>query len=259
MKVSIIIPCYNYEQYIEDCIMSCVSQQYEGEIEIIVVDDCSTDKSRAIIRILASKYSAVKEMHHADNFGYSAAKNTGLRESTGDLICTLDADDMLTPYSIDDRVEEFRKYPALQMVWGGAYIIDKYFEFADWLDTHKLKVHHRADKVNAQGVMLRRDVYQRFGLYYEPLRSRGDNEYWNRLSIWPTDKIEDRDYLGEVASHRMPANKPVAFYRRHSKTMINYRKANPKYNEEQTKILEDRKALIRKDGITKDNTEFLDA
>lgn len=104
MKVSIVIPVYNVEQYIEDCLNSVVAQTYEGEIECIIVDDCTPDNSCAIIERFIKQYTGnidFKLLHHAINRGLSAARNTGIDAATGDYVYFLDSDDEITPDSIE--------------------------------------------------------------------------------------------------------------------------------------------------------------
>lgn len=104
MKVSIVIPVYNVEPYIEDCIKSVASQTYKGNIECIIVDDCTPDGSCAIIERFIKEYNGsidFKFVHHTVNRGLSAARNTGIDAATGDYIYFLDSDDEITPECIE--------------------------------------------------------------------------------------------------------------------------------------------------------------
>lgn len=91
MKISVIIPIYNIEDLLEQCIDSVVSQLYEDK-EIILVDDGSTDSSPMICDNYAKRYEFVKVIHK-ENGGVSAARNEGIRLATGDYIMFLDSDD----------------------------------------------------------------------------------------------------------------------------------------------------------------------
>lgn len=98
-NISIIIPVYNVEPYVEDCIRSVMRQTYTGPMECIVVDDCGTDNSMAVVEKLVDEYSGpiiFKVLHHEHNRGLSAARNTGMDAATGDYIFFLDSDDKLT-------------------------------------------------------------------------------------------------------------------------------------------------------------------
>lgn len=97
--VSIIIPVYNVEQYIEKCVISCINQTYNN-IEIIVVNDGSTDSSQAILNKLAIEYTQLKIIHKK-NGGVSSARNIGIKESRGDYIVFVDGDDYLANGAIE--------------------------------------------------------------------------------------------------------------------------------------------------------------
>lgn len=91
IKVSIIVPCYNVEGYVEKSIMSLVNQSLK-DIEIIAVDDGSKDGTSNILDELASKYDTLKVIHKK-NEGVSIARNTALKEAQGEYIGFLDSDD----------------------------------------------------------------------------------------------------------------------------------------------------------------------
>lgn len=98
MKVSIIIPVYNVASYIEACIQSVFNQTYKN-IEIIIVDDCGTDNSMEIIEKIISVYKGsfiIQILHHNQNQGLSAARNTGISHATGEYLYFLDSDDTIS-------------------------------------------------------------------------------------------------------------------------------------------------------------------
>ncbi len=94
MKVSIIIPIYNVEQYLRDCLDSAISQTMK-EIEIICVNDCSPDNSSSIVEEYMLKDSRVKLINRESNGGLSAARNSGLEIAQGEYIYFLDSDDWI--------------------------------------------------------------------------------------------------------------------------------------------------------------------
>lgn len=99
-KVSIIIPVYNVEPYISDCLHSVMAQTYTGELECIIVDDRGKDNSMAVAEREVSAYNGkvdFKIIHREQNGGLSAARNTGIRQATGDYLYFLDSDDEITP------------------------------------------------------------------------------------------------------------------------------------------------------------------
>lgn len=94
-KVSIIVPIYNVERYIEKCVMSLIKQDYSN-IEIILVNDGSPDHSAAIINQLALHDSRI-QIIHKENGGVSSARNAGILEASGDYIMFVDGDDWVEP------------------------------------------------------------------------------------------------------------------------------------------------------------------
>lgn len=91
-KVSIVIPFYNVEDFIEDCIKSVLKQDYPN-IEVIFVDDQSPDDSRSIVERYAAKDDRIKFVVHDQNQGLGPARNTGVEHSTGAYLLFLDSDD----------------------------------------------------------------------------------------------------------------------------------------------------------------------
>lgn len=89
---SIIIPVYNKEMYIEECVLSVLNQEYDN-FEIIVVDDCSTDNSLEICQLLCEKSKKVVVLKNSINSGVSFSRNRGLEKANGDFVIFLDGDD----------------------------------------------------------------------------------------------------------------------------------------------------------------------
>lgn len=104
-KVSIIIPVYNLETYIEQSVRSLLAQLYQN-IEIILVDDGSKDASLSIIEQLAASDSRIVYTSQP-NGGAAKARNTGLAMATGEFIAFVDGDDMLSPNVISDNIFYF--------------------------------------------------------------------------------------------------------------------------------------------------------
>lgn len=101
--ISIIIPIYNVESYIEECLRSVASQtclKQGVEVECILVDDCGIDKSMTICEQFVADYKgsiSFNILHHDHNRGLSAARNTGMDEAQGEYVYFLDSDDKITP------------------------------------------------------------------------------------------------------------------------------------------------------------------
>ncbi|MFK0508330.1 glycosyltransferase family 2 protein [Campylobacter jejuni] len=93
-KISIIMPTFNVEKYIARAIESCVNQSFK-DIEIIIVDDCGSDKSINIAKEYAKKDERIKIIHNEKNLGTFAARNNGVKHSNGEYLMFLDPDDYL--------------------------------------------------------------------------------------------------------------------------------------------------------------------
>lgn len=93
-KISIIIPVYNVEKYLAECLDSCINQTLE-DIEIICVDDCSPDNSIKILKEYQQKDSRIKIFRHKKNRNLGGARNTGIENATGEYICFVDSDDYI--------------------------------------------------------------------------------------------------------------------------------------------------------------------
>lgn len=104
-KVSIIVPIYNLESYIEQSVRSLLAQSYQN-VEIILVDDGSRDNSLSIIKHLAASDSRIVYTSQP-NGGAAKARNTGLSLATGKYITFVDGDDMLSPNAISDNIGYF--------------------------------------------------------------------------------------------------------------------------------------------------------
>ena len=124
MLVSIIIPYYNAAKFIERVLNSVLSQTYNN-YELILVDDCGTDGTTAIVDSYLSKHSEVNciVIRHETNKGAAAARNTGLAASTGDYILFVDADDEMSGHALCELVSIASKYDGVDLVYGN--FIDK--------------------------------------------------------------------------------------------------------------------------------------
>lgn len=112
--VSVIIPNYNYARFLPQALDSVLAQSYSN-FEIIVVDDGSTDDSKAILR----SYGERIRWFEQQNQGVSAARNRGVKESRGQLIAFLDADDIWLPLKLERQVQLFLDNPKLGLVHCG--------------------------------------------------------------------------------------------------------------------------------------------
>ena len=101
LRLSFIVPFYNVELYIEECIHSLYAQDIPWEeYEVICVDDCSPDGSRAIVERLQSEYPTLKLLTTPENLRQGGARNIALNVAQGKYICFVDSDDYLDSNSV---------------------------------------------------------------------------------------------------------------------------------------------------------------
>ena len=117
IKVSVIIPVYKVESFIERCIRLLMEQTLQ-EVEFIIVDDCSPDKSSSIVKscIEGYPYRKVSIITHLVNLGLPAARNTGLEKATGEYIFHCDSDDFLEPDALEEMYKKAKEHEA-DIVW----------------------------------------------------------------------------------------------------------------------------------------------
>jgi glycosyltransferase involved in cell wall biosynthesis len=126
--VSIIIPTYNYGRFLPKALESCFEQTYKV-LEIIVIDDGSTDKTREIVEGYGTRVSYVRQ----ENSGVSAARNKGLEIATGEFVTFLDADDYMPEDAIQTRIDGFTTNPK-----AGTVATESYSKKGDALTYHPM-------------------------------------------------------------------------------------------------------------------------
>jgi len=115
--VTVVIPCHDYARYLPAAVGSALSQA-GVRVDVVVVDDASTDDSLAVAGRLAAADPRVAVLAHPRNRGPVATFNDGLARATGEFLVRLDADDLLTPGSLARSVAVARAYPSVGLVYG---------------------------------------------------------------------------------------------------------------------------------------------
>jgi hypothetical protein len=115
--VTVIIPCFNYARFLPQAVESALTQAGVN-VDVVIVDDRSTDDSLAVAHALAAAYAGVTVLAHEVNQGPVATFNDGLERVTGEFVVRLDADDLLTPGSLARAAALARAYPSVGLVYG---------------------------------------------------------------------------------------------------------------------------------------------
>lgn len=191
-RVSVVIPCYNYGRYLKECVASVTQNQPGVEVEVIIVDDKSTDDSVLIARSIQASDSRIRLIEHIQNAGHIATYNDGLQTATGEYILLLSADDLVTPGALTRAAELLSAEPSVGLVYGNAipftgsappsrrdrkkWII---WSGPDWLRDRCKSGYNVA---SSPEVVMRASVLQAIGGYRSDLPHAGDFEMWMRAS-----------------------------------------------------------------------------
>ena len=190
-KVSIIIPCYNSEAFLGETLQSCINQLYPT-VEIVVVDDGSTDGSLRIARQWESRHSSI-HVYAQPNSGVCRARNFALEKCTGDYIMYLDADDLITSDKISSQMELLTCQPLTTIAtcaWGRFYTLpeDATFPHLMLYKDYEIATGLIEDLLNGGmfGVscyLVHRDILKRAGNWNEQLTINTDGEYFIRVLL----------------------------------------------------------------------------
>lgn len=190
MKVSIIIPIYNAEKYLDECINSALSQSYQN-IEIIAVNDGSTDKSFSILNNYKNDIIIIDQK----NGGTASALNSGIKIMTGDWFKWLSADDVLKNTTIEKLISEIKKLGDESkkcIIYSNYDLIDSNGKF--------IRVHVEPDYNslepfqknvilldhfygNGTTTIMHKSIFEKCGLFDETLGYKDDYEFWLRCCV----------------------------------------------------------------------------
>ena len=136
--ISIIIPVYQVESYIEECLISVGKQTYKGGMECLLIDDCGQDRTMDLVKQFIDSYTgpvSFKIIRQEHNSGVSAARNTGIKASKGEYLMLVDDDDVIAPNCVETLAECIQN-EKIDMVCAGFKTIDGYYPF--WSDDYQL-------------------------------------------------------------------------------------------------------------------------
>ena len=189
--VSVVIPCYNYARYLPEAVASVMSQ--EGvDLDVIIVDDASTDASPQVARELAAGDERISVVVHGQNLGHIASYNDGLSRVQGEYVVLLSADDLLAPGSLARSTALMEAHPEVGLVYGYAQEFrDKVPPTAEmrqswslWTGEEWTRIMCRRGSniiVNPEAV-LRRSVMDQLRGYRPDMPHSADMELWLRAA-----------------------------------------------------------------------------
>lgn len=204
--VSILIPCYNVEKYVEESLRSILNQTYKN-IEIITIDDCSKDNTFDILQNLSKEDNRIKVVRNEENLKLIATLNKGISLCNGDYIARMDADDISLPSRIEEEVKFLEENKEYDIVSCQFYAFPS--EHPNKKSLHHNPIHY--DELQAYllfksgichpAVMIRKRVFSELGLKFE-------KEYLHveDYALW-----SKAVYLTKLAN----IDKPLLLYRVH--------------------------------------------
>ncbi len=205
--VSVIIPNYNYGHFLQESIDSVLNQSYKN-IEVIVVDDGSTDNSTKIIEAYSQRVMLISQ----ENSGVSAARNHGMRFAKGDFVCFLDADDSWEPNKISSQISKFNDLE-IGVVYSSINICDEELNHLEIVsarykgDVEYLYYRFPTTAIILLGcstAMIRAEVANSVGEFDTSLHTSADWDYFRRLS-----RLTEIDFV----------EFPIVNYRKHPSSM----------------------------------------
>lgn len=231
--ISVVIPTYNHGNFLPDAIDSARQQTYPN-IEIIVVDDGSTDNTNQVVASYEDELVFIRQK----NQGLSSARNTGIKAAAGNYIALLDADDYWLPSFLSTVAAYLNSDPEIGAVHSGFFFVDERGDKLPQIGTETVPDNRMYDRLLdgeffiPSSVLTRRSCFTRVGLFDEQLRASEDWDMWLRVA---------RNYRFAGISE------PLVNYRMHGKNMS----ADPEY------MLRYQLLVLKKHFNSQDNSQSL--
>jgi len=188
MLISVIIPMYNSKDTILLSIESVLKQTYQGDIEILVINDGSSDGCETLVEdyISDNKSSIPIKLINKKNGGVSSARNLGIQESRGEWIALLDSDDIWLPEKLEKQVNTIKKNKEIKFI--GTVINNEYYPYFK-------KSNNKLYTLNAKEIitkwypqtstaLIHKDVFIKSGLYDKLITHAEDGELWLRIVLF---------------------------------------------------------------------------
>jgi glycosyltransferase involved in cell wall biosynthesis len=209
-RVTAIVPAYNASAYLKAALDSVLRQTY-SDWEVVLVDDGSTDNTRAVAEAAAPAFGGRLNYIYQTNRGLSAARNTAIRAAQGEFLALLDSDDVWRPRRLELGVAMMDKDPGLGLVHGKVARINPAGEFIEYppsppreyLDGKIARlIYTRRAHVLCPTTLFRKACVDAVGLFDEQMRATEDRDLWFRIA-----ELYRVGYIDEViADYRISPN-----------------------------------------------------
>lgn len=233
--ISVIIPCYNAEKYVKESIDSILRQTYSN-LEIVIVDDCSSDNTLSILKGIAAKDNRVKLFCHAENKKLIHTLNECIDYCHGDFIARMDSDDISEPTRLQEQITFLLKNPNYDVCGTSAQLID---EDGKKLSKKKMitcrpiisEIAAMGNFIIHPSVMMRRSVLLN-NKYDSSFPSAEDYELWCRLLCKQDIKMTNLPFVGlkyRISNNQISSafsNEQVVISK---KIILDYGLVDPKY------------------------------
>jgi glycosyltransferase involved in cell wall biosynthesis len=189
--LSVIIPVYNREVFLEEAIQSVLAQNYEGALEIIVSDDGSTDRSLEIAGSFGTQVRILHKPEGCMSQGASGARNRGIAQATQPYVAFLDSDDFFLPNHLNRMAALLERKPELGFVFSRMLkmkVQDGHRKYAPWTRAKLTKrdiiypVINASCVVHTNAFLFKRVVFETVGVFNESYTNGEDGDLWMRIS-----------------------------------------------------------------------------
>lgn len=235
--VSVIVPIYNIEKYVDKCIKSILAQTYQN-IEILLVDDGSTDNSQNIVDAYSNKDCRIIAIHK-QNGGLTSARNAGLEAASGEWIMHVDGDDWIEPNMIAEMLDTANKQGADMIIGDLRFVYDdrsSIYELNDWSDDKVTSLNCYITKTwtSICGGMAKKSLYDSHNLHSPIGISYCEDFHLAVRLCYFSDKI-------------IHINKPYYNYRQQQMSIVH--NLNKKSEEEEQWVYQDTIKFFKEHGV----------
>lgn len=196
--VSVVIATYNMARYLPLAVQSALAQSY-GNVEVLIVDDGSTDDTRSLVERLRAADPRLKYLYQ-ENQGQAAAKNYGICKSSGQYIAFLDADDMWVPDKLELQLPLFSRLKTTGVVYSRLFYIDENGKQLGVSDNELFRGRVSSplfvrNFIGFGTTVVRKECFDRLGSFKEGIRMGIDYDLWLRISTQYEFDFVDRPLL----------------------------------------------------------------